>query len=299
MTVGSIIGGAFRLVRERPGAVALWGLIYLAATVALMLTIGPMFAKFAAIGGNGAQMAPEDLSQMMSAILLFELVFFVIMTVLFAASQRAVLQPERQGLAYLRLGMDELRLIGLALLLLIGFYVGFLVGSIIVALVAGVTAVAAGAGGAVPLMVAGMLALFGVAIWLQVRLSLAFPLTLLRGRIIIGEAWRASRGRFWTLFGAYFLISLLLLVLWIAATLVTTGSYFAELAASGFTPEGMQAAAEHQMARQFGEINATTVIGWVLGGIAGGLSIALLGGAMATAARELTAGVDELAETFA
>jgi hypothetical protein len=138
-----------------------------------------------------------------------------------------------------------------------------------------------------------------VAVWLEVRLSLAFPLTVMRGRIVIGEAWRASRGRFWTLFGAYIVIFLLMLVLWIAASLVTSGGYFAELAASGFTPEGIQAAGEHQMARQFGSINATTVIGWLLGAIAGSLSIALFGGAMATAARELTGHTDELAETFA
>ena len=30
MNVGSILRGAFALIRERPGAVAVWGLIYLA-----------------------------------------------------------------------------------------------------------------------------------------------------------------------------------------------------------------------------------------------------------------------------
>jgi hypothetical protein len=146
MTLGSILGGAFRLVRERPGAVAVWGVIYLALTAALALTLAPMFAKTAALSGDSPEAALQNMSSMMGGILLFQLVFFVVLMVLFAASQRAVLQPERQGFAYLRLGMDELRLLGLALLLLIGFYAGFVVATIVIGIVVGLLAVAVGAG---------------------------------------------------------------------------------------------------------------------------------------------------------
>jgi hypothetical protein len=41
------------------------------------------------------------------------------------------------------------------------------------------------------------------------------------------------------------------------------------------------------------------MFGWVLGSISGALTVALGGGAVATAARELTGDYDAVAETFA
>ena len=48
--------------------------------------------------------------------------------------------------------------------------------------------------------------------WFYVKLSLSFPLTLLRRRFVIGEAWTLTKGRFWTLFGAYFMIFVIMFV---------------------------------------------------------------------------------------
>jgi hypothetical protein len=299
VTVGSIVGGGFRLIREHPGAVAVWALLYLAATVLMTLAMQPMVgAAMPAAGGGGAAALP-DLSGIIGRLFLVELVFFVLVIVLLAASQRAVLHPERSRLAYLRLGMDELRLLGLALILLVIFYAGMMVAAILLTLLVGIVAVAAGPAAAMPLFVVEMLILLGLILWFQVRLSLAFPLTLLRGKIVIGEAWRATRSAFWTLFGAFLVIFLILLVLWIGAALVSNGGYLADLAQTGFTPEGLQQASERQMARQFGGISATTVIGWIVASAAGAFGLALFGGAVATAARELTTDVQGLAETFA
>jgi hypothetical protein len=224
---------------------------------------------------------------------------FVVFLVLVAASQRAVLQPEREGFAYLRLGMDELRLVGLGLFLFIVFYIGLLIAGIVLTLLAGIVAVAAGPGAMIPLVFVEIILILGLSIWIEVRLSLAFPLTMLRGKIVIGESWRATKGRFWTLFGAFLLIFLILLVLWIAVMLVTSGSYFADLAQSGFTPEGMRAAGQRQLERQFGEITPLAVLGWVLTAVAGTVTLAVFGGAIATAARESVEDPDALEETFA
>jgi hypothetical protein len=298
MTVGSIISGGFGLLRRQPGAVAVWGLIYLAITVLMGLATRPMMGSFARMAGNNPTI-PADFASTMGELLLLELAVFVVFVVLVAASQRAVLRPDRGGFAYLRLGMDELRLVGLSLLLLVLFYIGMLIGLIVLSLIVGIVAVAAGPTAAIPLMIVEVLLVFGLALWIEVRMSLAFPLTMLRGKIVIGEAWRATRGRFWTLFGAYLLIFLMLMVLWIAVALVTSGSYFADLVQSGFTPEGMQAAAQRQMERQFGAITPLAVLGWVLTALAGTITLAVLGGAIATAARESVEDVDTLADTFA
>jgi hypothetical protein len=300
MTAGSIIAGGFGLVRRHPGAVAVWGLIYLAVTVGMGLAMRPMLGKLALMSqaGAGNPAAAASVSSAMSGVMLLELILLAVATSLFAAAQRAVLRPEEAGFAYLRLGMDELRLFGLAFGLLILFYIALIVAMLVIVLVAALAAVVGGAGAAVALAVVGILALFGAMIWVQVRLSLAFPLTVMRKKIVVGEAWQATRGRFWTLFAAFLVIFLLLLVLWIAAALVMNGEYFADLAAGGFSPENIRRAGERQMARQFGTPTGTMALGWLLSAAAGSLSIAIFGGAVATGARAAVADVDGLAETF-
>jgi hypothetical protein len=238
-------------------------------------------------------------SSAMSWLMLLELIMLAVAMTLFAAAQRAVLQPEAGGFAYLRLGMDELRLFGLAFALVILFYIALLVAALVIAIVVALGALIGGAGAAIALAAIGILALLGASIWVQVRLSLAFPLTVMRKKIVVGEAWQATRGRFWTLFLAFFAIFLILLVLWIAAALVVSGPYFADLANGGFTPENLQRAGERQMARQFGAPTAMAALGWLLSAVAGSLSIALFGGALATGAREAVGGVDGLSDTFA
>jgi hypothetical protein len=42
-----------------------------------------------------------------------------------------------------------------------------------------------------------------------------------------------------------------------------------------------------------------TVVGWILSGLLGGLSIALIGGAVATATRDLTGDPEGVGRTFA
>jgi hypothetical protein len=48
-----------------------------------------------------------------------------------------------------------------------------------------------------------------------------------------------------------------------------------------------------------GPINTMTVVGWILSGVGGAFGIALQGGALATAARELADVQGEMADTFA
>jgi hypothetical protein len=302
MNIGSVIGGGFRLIREKPAAVAVWGFLYMLAMVGMTFFMRPLVqgqqAQLAALR-TGAQPPAAFFGSTIGWFLLAILGFFILYVILIAASQRAVLEPDRPGFFYLRLGMDEVRLLALTLLFIIVFYVGMLVLVLVMSALIGLLAAATGSFGiAAGLAVVEMLAVLFFAIWFWTRFSLAFPLTLLRRRIIIGESWRITRGRFWTLFTAFLVIFLVSLVLWAVASMVTSGSYFAELAKSGGNPVAVQQAAQAQMARQTA-ITGMTVIGWIVAGIVGGLSVALWGGAAATAARELTFNPDEIAETFA
>lgn len=300
MDVGSIIGGGFRLVREKPAAVAVWGLLYMLLFIAMTFLMRPLMQAQVQMMGADPQAVIANMGAFVGKMLLFFLVSLVLYAILFAAAQRAVLQPERQGFFFLRLGMDELRLLALSVIFFVGFYIAMVVVAVLMSLLIGLLAAAIGSAElAVGMAVVEVLAIFIFAIWFWTRFSLAFPLTLLRGRIVIGEAWRITRGHFWTLFTAMLVIFLIVLVLWTLLSLIISGNYYAQLMHSGGDPVAMQQAAQQQMARQFGAITGMTVVGWIVSAIVGGLTIAIWGGAAATAARLLTFNPDEMAETFA
>jgi hypothetical protein len=294
-TVGlrQIVAGAFGVLRARPVAVLVWALIYGVATTAVTLAVRSGLRFQPEPGGNPNALPP------MGASLLFNLGFIILYMVLLTAAMRSALKPSERGIAYLRLGMDELRQIGLCLFFLILFYVGLIIIGIVVAVIAGLVIAAAGTGTAMILAIAiGIAVLVVPTCWLSVRLSLSFPLTLLRGAITISESWRLTRGRFWTLFGGYLLIYLVLLVFSLGVASVTMADYLAEIARGGITLQSVQAATRAQLARQLGPIDAMMILGWVLAGLAGGIGIALQGGSLATAARELADVRAEMAETF-
>jgi hypothetical protein len=165
--------------------------------------------------------------------------------------------------------------------------------------VVGILALAAGPGVGAVLAVVVVLFCCWIAAWLMTRFSLSYPLTVLRGEFVVFESWSLTGGRFWSLFGAYFVIFVVYFLLATLMSLVTSGSYLLEMMQGGFTSEAMQAAAEHQRAEQMAGVSLPMILSWVLGGLLGGLSIALFGGAAATAARDLTGDVAGVAETFA
>jgi hypothetical protein len=293
LSVGRILEGAFGLVRERLAAVAIWTAIYLAGNIALMLSFGSIFG----IATNPAAAAdPSAVIGVMIPVYLISFVMGLVGIILYAAAMRAVLRPDAGGLAYLRLGMDELRLLGLLILFsIIGFVlmVGFMI--LLGLLGVGAAMGSQSSGGTVIVMIVGMIAMFTVMLYFIVRFSLAFPLTLHRGRITLGEAWRLSRGRFWTLFGAAVVITVLVSVLNMAVSLVTMGSYMFDVMAAAGNPEAAARAMESQT-RSFGQLGPMMILSSLGGAIVAGLWVALSGGSIATAAKLLLADENEDAE---
>jgi len=299
VTIGSIVNGGSRLLRERPLSVLIWGAIYMALTVASSLVLmRPIMAAQAGAAVPGAMLSPA----MFALLIPFYLGIILLSVVLYAAALRAALRPEEGSFASIRLGLDELRLIGLILLLIMISFATLIVGMIaatIAGLIFAVIAQAAGSGAASIGIILAVVAVYGLAIFVQIRLSPAVPLTILRRKIVIGEAWALSRGRFWVLFGGYFVLGLIMLVAYLVAAVFTMGPYVAELAQHGFTPEALQAAGEHQAQRQLGDIGIMTVTGWIAGGLVGGLGFAVWGGALAAVADGLLGTADsDYAATF-
>lgn len=287
MTVGSLLRDGFGLIRAQPGAIAIWTLLYLAAGIVGLALMLPAMTTIAA----SPLPDPAGAQPMTGWMLLFDLVLLVVVTVIFAAVFRAVFWPEQRRLAYLRLGRDELLLIVLMVLLSIAAFVAILVAALIGGLLIGVVAAAGGYGAATALGVVLAIALGCVAIWLEVRLSLAFPLTMLRNRITIGEAWRLSRGRFWTLFGAYFVSAVIIVVLSTIVLWPMMATYFGDIMQAGGDPQAMNAVMQAQIAR-LTHPGVGMIVSWLLGGLIYTLGLTLIGGIQASATARLVGEVE-------
>ncbi len=293
LSVGRILEGAFGLIRERYVAVAIWIAVYFAGNIAMMLSVGSMFG----VVTNPA--AVGDPSAMISAMVPIYLISFIMLLVglvLYAAAMRAVLRPDANSAGFLRLGMDELRLLGLLILF---FIVGFML-VFVFSILAGLIGVGAAAGSqssGVAFVAFSLvpLAVFIVMLFLTIRLSLAFPLTLHRGKLAIGEAWKLSRGRFWTLFGAALVVTLLVTILNMAVSLMTMGGYMFDIFAAVGDPNAASRVAEAQ-ARTFGKFSPMMILYSLGSAITAGLWVTLAGGSIATAAKLLIADADEDAE---
>ena len=213
----------FRIVWERPWAVAIWAAVQFTASLALNLFIAISAGKaFVQMSQLGLQPPAADAEKVMTlfrevaptyvAVLIAVL---VLSSVFYAAMNRAVLRPAESRFGYLRLASDELRQLGLFLALIglaLLFYLAVLLAaSIVVGLLSAVMGSSAEVG--VGVMLAILLPAMACAfIFLGVRLSLASPLTFATGRITIRGSWAMTRHRFWPLFGTYLIAFALSLV---------------------------------------------------------------------------------------
>lgn len=210
--IGTIVGGGFRLIRRRPGAVLAWGTIYTVASAALaygqLRLIGPMDPTMT------GQAALEGLGRGVGVQLLFDVLSMLLSAVLSAAVFRAVLWPQDRGLASIRLGMDEARLMGLTLIVyvlsIVAGIVGMLGFAFLVSLISFVVGDSPGVATTFATLV--MAGLMGLIVFLLVRLSVVYPLVLVRQRISLDAGWELTRGHFWSLLGGYVLAGLAMIV---------------------------------------------------------------------------------------
>lgn len=219
----------FRLARRAPVAILLWALFYMAATAVIVIAFGPMFVDFfqtvEALETSGAEPTMQDVAPLLTFYAVLIPGAILVSSVIYGAVNRAVLRPSESAFGYLRLGGDELRIIGLSIILTL-LFVGVLLGlGTVVALIAGLLATIAGDVAAFvvfPLFIV----VYGVAIWLAIRFSLAVPITVAERRIAVFDSWRLTRGHFWSLLGMTLLSAVMAMVVYVLLALVAMPVFF-------------------------------------------------------------------------
>jgi hypothetical protein len=221
----------FRMVREHPRTVAIWGVLLMVlsglSTIIMIAMGGPELQRFSEM--DPSSMA--DLNEMAAAmapmapiILLSGVLNLVISAVMVTGVTRMILRPGDAANAYLRLGVEELRQ-GVALFLYYLLILGIYFGAVFVGAVVIGTASALSSGLLVGLAVLVVVpAIFGVTLYAVVRFSFAGVLTFAQGRITLRGSLPFTKGRFWPLLGAYVLAFVLFLIVYAAILVLGTAT---------------------------------------------------------------------------
>lgn len=267
LDLGMLLSGGGALLRRRPGAVLVWTLIYVAGIAGADLMTRQFLIANLSGGGGGF------------SFFLIQLLLVLISPLLLTAAMRALARPRETEFASLDAGMDELRVLGLALILsiffsIIGWISRIALGWMVVATMSQ----------AVALVVLLIPVLASACLF--ARLSLAFPLAMIRKRILLEEAWELSAGHFWPFFLAYTIIAVGMILLGLAISALTDWASMMTLFA-GDLP-----------LRLFAPVDALMVLGWVLNGAATTLGVVFTAGVMVASANALVPDKEELTETF-
>jgi hypothetical protein len=235
----------FRLVREHPRTVAAWAVVMTVVsvinTVLVVKFFGPGLTALMDLQAAGPETDPAELAKALEPLapfymisLLYTLVLYAVMM---AALNRLILRPEAGRTAYLRLGVDELRQVGVFVVLyLIMMAVSFVatIGVVFVAVVFGVLA----GGNPGVITAVSMLGLIAVAVgvlFVVMRLSFLSSIAFDTGKISPRAAWAMTKGIGGSLVGTYAVAIALAAVVYLLIMVI--------LAAVGLAVGGMDAVA--------------------------------------------------------
>lgn len=291
-SIGQALASGLRLPVRHPWAVTLWGLLLTLAGLLGTLLLLPMLSGIAL-----PEMADErSLEAFGSSLIMVQaasnglsLVNAGLSLLVWAAAMRATLRIGRSDRwAFLRIGMDELRVAVVMVAIMIGLYIALLV------------LIALGAALGFALHDLGLTAvLFGLAVYGLVviillvlawsRLSLLAPLCVVLGTFAFVEGWQLGRGQTLRLAGLNLLVWLICLL-----ALVLVGLLVGAILVGGFFASGVRWPMDP---RTPGDIFAAfaPMSGWIglsLLPLAAytGWSIAFVAGALTSAARQLADG---------
>lgn len=202
----------FRLIRERPRLVWLWGLVTLLGNgIAALLFVGmagPPVESLLHAGAAGID--PGRLSALLvraaPGVLAAAAVLLLTSAILTAAVCRAALGDDDEGVGFLQFGPRELQLIAVLLLTQV---VVLAAAAVCLALAAIPALLGAADIVATPALAAGVTAAFAVAVWLNVRLMFNAAQSFAEQRIAVFASFALTREPFWPLLGGWVLARVL------------------------------------------------------------------------------------------
>ncbi len=191
----------FRIIRQSPSVIPFWGLVALVGYIANKAIMQAMAGT--AMQDLEASSRTHDMTAMVAALTKLLPAFgvlvplgIVINAFLCCAVFRAV-AGKAVSFGGLRLGLDEVRQFGVAILLFLMMFILYLAAILVGSIVGGILTVALGAilpGLGAAGMALSIAAVIGVFFWFGARLSLAPAQSFAEGRIVMLESWKLTRG---------------------------------------------------------------------------------------------------------
>ena len=227
ISVGAALGEGFGLIRRKPLTVLAWGAVMILLQLATFTLFAPYYLTvYGAFIDSLVHQTPlpitalssPDIRRTQGLLELFNLVQLFAVVVVYCASFRAVLHPERSSFAYLRVGAPEVLLSILAVAGFVALIIAMVIVLIPVGIILGIVVAATHGGGAailvaVPIL---MVVMACVVLFLAARFALVGPMMVEDGRFHLFESWTLTRGRV----GSLMLVGLGLFVFLLVADIV-------------------------------------------------------------------------------
>lgn len=290
----------FRLVRRNPLALVAWTLLYAVLTLTALFCLSNIIGPLEALSAQAEAMEGVDqpgMDQVMALMSGFGGIMgqvawlmpisLVVGAMLAAAVARGVLKPSGDPFGYLRLGMDELRVMVVTFVLGMVMCFGAVLGFVALGVLIGISKAAGGGGAAAIAGVVGGLGLICLFVWLSVRLSLAVPITVAEKRFAFFDSFGVTRGRFWPLLGMAVIAVVMVLLVELLSSMVSlplgimSGHQGWSMGADQ-DPEAVRAA--------FDVTNPWVIAHAVIEAIVAALTVGILYAPFAAAYRDITGG---------
>lgn len=211
IAIDGALGSGFGLIRRRPVAALLWGLVYAVLMAASFGVYGPFYlqllTQLAAAARPGADLSPQTMNAMMPGMIAMQGWSFLMSfagaftgVVIYCAVFRTILHPEQARFGYLRVGPPELLLFVLAIAAYIVFVVAALIVTLVVALLVGGLAVMHAGVAAAILGVLAVISATVAVTWIGLRFSMVGPMMVADGKFHLFESWTLTKGHAGVLF---------------------------------------------------------------------------------------------------
>lgn len=266
----------FRVVRAKPVILGWWtGLNLLFAVISAVVLVG--------LGGAALNdlrtldQANPDLAAMGAiygrlgpAYLILILISLVYYGIVYAAANRAVLQPDESRMGYLRFGGEEMKQALLIFVLGLVFFGAYMALGIGGAILMAIFSAIGGTFGAILGVTLLLAVVVAGLVFLGVKLSLSSAQTFATGKFNVFGSWALTKGKFWPLLGSYVIAAIMVVIVYVLILGVFAGVVFVSSGMPGltsiFSPD----------TSSFGSfLNPTTIGYYVISALVGALALPL------------------------